>query len=416
VKRFIVPCQATTDASCLSFCPPASLRLTDRQNYFAILRHFLLGRTLERIIILSGILTVFALLSGCAAGLGLTKAETLTVYTHESPAFTVEYPEYWVKKEPKRSEVLSVSPTPARKSLPKMSVLVLNLPKGFNISNLPKLTVRRLKSAMPWATKFNKKSKDIQLNDGSSALRTAYTFGHNSMPLSFYVIQVSAIKDNTLVSLFAIDAKCLGSTKNLERYVDSFQFIEIETAETSSRTEKDVIEAAEQSVSKPEDDLAKSMDEPELDFGLPISKFTADDLAKIRQDVIIRNKPPALPPTPEGKVNVKGILMKKREIQLCEIIEDVEALEKYEPDYVSDLPDTGFVVQNDTDRKLTMEITGSIDKTLTVSAGESSAVALPEGTYKCSFSSDKDWSLKSFSGEKTIFKKCRYLFKFYLKD
>jgi hypothetical protein len=56
-----VPCQATTDASYLSFCPPAALRLrlhsaaiamrpqlrlAGRQNHFAILRHFLLDRTL----------------------------------------------------------------------------------------------------------------------------------------------------------------------------------------------------------------------------------------------------------------------------------------------------------------------------------------------------------------------------------
>ncbi len=55
----LVPCQATTSVSCLSFCPPAALRLrlhsvvmrpqlrlAGRQNYFAILRHFLLDRTL----------------------------------------------------------------------------------------------------------------------------------------------------------------------------------------------------------------------------------------------------------------------------------------------------------------------------------------------------------------------------------
>ena len=55
----LVPCQARPDASCLSFCSPAALRLrlhsdamrpqlrlAGRQNYFAILRHFLLDRTL----------------------------------------------------------------------------------------------------------------------------------------------------------------------------------------------------------------------------------------------------------------------------------------------------------------------------------------------------------------------------------
>ena len=55
----LVPCQARPDASCLSFCPPAALRLrlhsdamrpqlrlAGRQNYFVILRHFLLDKTL----------------------------------------------------------------------------------------------------------------------------------------------------------------------------------------------------------------------------------------------------------------------------------------------------------------------------------------------------------------------------------
>ena len=55
----LVPCQARSDVSCLSFYPPAALRLrlhsdamrpqlrlAGRQNYFAILRHFLLDMTL----------------------------------------------------------------------------------------------------------------------------------------------------------------------------------------------------------------------------------------------------------------------------------------------------------------------------------------------------------------------------------
>ena len=102
----------------------------------------------KKIILLPVILSVFALMSACA-GLGLIKEgeDPLTVYTHESPHFTVKYPNYWVRKPLRTSEVLSVAPTPERRSLPKMSVSVLDLREGFKMTDLSKTLFAQMEEA-----------------------------------------------------------------------------------------------------------------------------------------------------------------------------------------------------------------------------------------------------------------------------
>ncbi len=73
------------------------------------------------------------------------------------------------------------------------------------------MTLRHLKDTMPWASPFNRKSTDLKLNDGSLALATTYTWEYHSGGGRFYAVQVSAIKDNKLVTIFAINAKYGGS-------------------------------------------------------------------------------------------------------------------------------------------------------------------------------------------------------------
>jgi hypothetical protein len=189
----------------------------------------------KRIILLSIMSSIFALLSACY-GLGLVKEgeDPLTVYTHESPAFTVKYPNYWVKRPPKTPEVLSVAPTPMRRSLPAISVSVLDLPEGLKMKDLSKETLKHLKNTMPWASPFNRRSKDIELNDGSLALATTYTWEYHSGGIRFYAVQVSAMKGDKLVTIFAINAKYSGSLDYLREYAGSLEFIETGTAGISS--------------------------------------------------------------------------------------------------------------------------------------------------------------------------------------
>ena len=377
----------------------------------------------KMIILLSVVLSVFALLSACAGpGLVNEQEDPLVVYTNESHAFTVKYPNYWVKRPLKTSEVLSVAPTPIRRSLPAISVSVSDFPQGFKMADLPEETAKLLKRAYPWASPFNRKSNDIKLNDGSLALATTYTWENHSGGVRFYGVQVSAVKDQKLVTVFAINAKYRGSLEYLRQYAGSLKFLETGTAGISSAEngvkalEKDRAQEKIQNAGVKEDTMGKQTSETAFNFTLPLSNMTVNDLKQIELDVRLKNKPPLFAPTPEGHVDIRGVKMRKRAIQLSEILEDVEAIEKYEPENLSDLPHTGFVVQNDTDRIVTMKIKGNADKKIIVPAGDTSAMALPVGTYKYSFSTDKDGSLKNFSGERAVLNKSRYLFKFYLKE
>ncbi len=383
-----------------------------------------MSRYTNRIIILIAFLIVFTLLYGCATTES-KNYDDLIMYSHESPAFLVKYPKSWVKRPTKGDEVLSVGPTFSNKSFPAMNVSVFDIPEAYKLKDLPGETENQLISAMPWGSQFKKSIKDIKLNDGSRAISSTYSWEWTGRPLRFFAFQVGTIKDNKLVSTLAVGTRFPSVLKSLKRYAGSLEFLVMETA--GSHPAENVVEAIETHkkdldkeiiphVEVKKNAVRKKANKPEFNINMPFSKMTSHDLKKLLISANARKKMESGSPTPGGKVEIQGVLMKKREIQLCEMIEDVEALEKYEPDYNSDLPDTGFVVQNDTDRRVTMKIKGKAGKTLVVSAGESSAVALPEGTYECSFSSNKGGSLKSFSGERSLLKKSRYLFKFYLKD
>lgn len=383
-----------------------------------------MSRYPNRITLLTAFLIVLGLLSGCATTKSIND-DDLAVYINESPAFIVKYPKTWVTRPIQGSEVLSVCQTFSTKRLPAMNVSVSDVPEEYELIDLPEETVNMLKKSMPWASHINKSTTDIKLNDGSRAVASMYSWEWKSKGIPFFAFQVAAMKDHKLVSTFAMDARYDSVLKKLKRYAGSLEFLEAEGAdshsdekvfETTEIYEKDLDEEIVPHVEEKKNAIKKKTTKPQFNISMPLSKMTSNDLKKLLISENARKKMASGISTPDGKVEVKGVLMKKRAIQLCEIIEDVEALEKYDPDYVSDLPDTGFVVQNDTDRRVTMKIKGNADKTMAVSAGESSAVALPEGTYEYSFSSDKGGSLKAFSGEKTILKKCRYLFKFYLKD
>ncbi len=374
------------------------------------------------IIILPALL--FSLLSGCAMT-NAVKDSGLTAYTHESPAFIVKYPKRWVERPLNGSEVLSVGQTYSVKDLPAMNVSVFDIPDGYQLSDLPGETENNLKRNIPWGAQFEKTIKDIKLDNGARAIACKYSWEWTGRPLRFFAFQVGAIKDNKVVIAFAVGARFPSVLKPLKRYAGSLQFIDPENPEShgvENAVEEEGTYGKDNGQDKnsiaevKEKTTATKPVEPSLQINMPFSKMTSHDLKKLLISANARKNMASGIPTADGKVEVQGVLMKKRVIQLCEILEDVEALEKYEPEYDSDLPDTGFVVQNNTDRRVTMKIKGSSDKNMAVSAGESSAVALPEGTYEYSFSSDKDGSLKSFSGEKTILNKSRYLFKFYLSD
>jgi len=69
-------------------------------------------------------------------------------------------------------------------------------------------------------------------------------------------------------------------------------------------------------------------------------------------------------------------------IQLHETIEDTEFEGMYGREGIHDLPETGIVLENNSDADITVRFEGNTIKTVFVLSGGTSSAHLPPGTYK----------------------------------
>ena len=97
-----------------------------------------------------------------------------------------------------------------------------------------------------------------------------------------------------------------------------------------------------------------------------------------------------------------------------------------------DLPETGIVLENNSDADFMVRFEGSTIKTVSVSSGETSSAPLPPGTYRYIISAAEDTQheiplmsyskalkrerpIKALTGEKTVREKCRTTFDVFLE-
>jgi hypothetical protein len=249
----------------------------------------------------------------------------------------------------------------------------------------------------------------IALNDGSKALKTNYSWGWYARKyIPFYATQVSTIKDNKLVTAFAMGSPFSCPLQSLQVYAGSLRFLPPGTAVAARAEEMKDVETV----------TGRRAPESTNVIGLPFSGISADDLDEIETAAVeAQERLAAEALTREGNVKKKWSLFNRKvNIQISEVIEDVEAIEIYEPENNSSLPDTGFVVQNETDRIVIMKISGEIERTLVTSAGNLGVEALPVGSYNYSFFTLEDGELEDLSGKRVVRKKCRYFYRLYVKE
>jgi len=102
----------------------------------------------------------------------------------------------------------------------------------------------------------------------------------------------------------------------------------------------------------------------------------------------------------------------------------------YGQEGIHDLPETGIVVENNSDVDITVRFEGDTIKTVSVLSGGTSSAHLPPGTYKYAISAVEDTQTQSISfskalkrerpvkaltGEKTVREKCRTTFDVFLE-
>ncbi len=232
-------------------------------------------------------------LSSSSATTELVIEDKFAEYSHDSPSFTVQYPKEWVKRSGEDSEVLFVSSGHVNGSLPAMTVTVCDVPPGFGLIDLPEETSNHLRRAMPWGIKFNGAITDIELDNGSWALAVVYFWVHKRTGIPFFATQVSAMKDNKLISSFAVDAKDPRNIRVLKQYTASLDLLVKESKEShSSKYEKDRFEvAAIPQVESKKKAGVKEMASPELNLSLPLSGLSSDDLKALEASLISRNGP-----------------------------------------------------------------------------------------------------------------------------
>ena len=119
-------------------------------------------------------------------------------------------------------------------------------------------------------------------------------------------------------------------------------------------------------------------------------------------------------------------------IQIHETIEDTEFEGMYGPEGPHDLPETGIVLENNSDADFTVRFEGNTIKTVSVLSGETSSAHLPPGTYKYIISTAENTQsegpsmsfskalkserpIKALTGEKTVREKCRTTFDVFLE-
>ncbi len=68
-------------------------------------------------------------------------------------------------------------------------------------------------------------------------------------------------------------------------------------------------------------------------------------------------------------------------LKINEMIQDMEAIELDQPDHPSDLPETGIVVNNKTERTLLLKVRRKKEQIISIAPGGSGAMALEPGMY-----------------------------------
>ena len=76
-------------------------------------------------------------------------------------------------------------------------------------------------------------------------------------------------------------------------------------------------------------------------------------------------------------------------LKVNEMIQDMEAIELDDPDHASDLPQTGIVVNNQTERTLLVKMRRKKEQTMSIAPGDSGSMALEPGMYHYSIYEDE---------------------------
>ncbi len=120
-------------------------------------------------------------------------------------------------------------------------------------------------------------------------------------------------------------------------------------------------------------------------------------------------------------------------IQIHETIEDTEFEGMYGPKSADALPETGIVVNNTTNKDLTVKLKGETVKEYFMLSGSTLSAPLPLGVYEYNISVEehkqtqsqslsfskalkKEIPIKSLTGRKTVREKCRTTFNVFIEE
>ena len=109
-------------------------------------------------------------------------------------------------------------------------------------------------------------------------------------------------------------------------------------------------------------------------------------------------------------------------LKVNEMIQDMESIDLDQPDHPSDLPETGIVVNNKTDRTLLVKLRRKEEKVLSIAPGGSGSMELEPGTYHYRIYEDVDADEPKtkavyiqLSGTKKIVEKCVFMYDVFTK-
>jgi len=110
-------------------------------------------------------------------------------------------------------------------------------------------------------------------------------------------------------------------------------------------------------------------------------------------------------------------------IKVHEMIQDMEAIEMYEPERALELPETGVLVNNKTDTTIQVMMRGKKEQIISIPAGESGSMPLPPGRYHYKIGpapaaeGEKSKAIYiDLRGRKTIVEKILYVYDVFTKE
>jgi hypothetical protein len=110
-------------------------------------------------------------------------------------------------------------------------------------------------------------------------------------------------------------------------------------------------------------------------------------------------------------------------VKAHEMIEDMEAVELYEPERASELPETGVLVNNKTDTTIQVKMRGKKEQIISIPPGESGSMALLPGRYHYKIGpapvaeGEKSKAIYiDLKGRKTIVEKILYIYDVFTKE